>query len=78
VNGAVGTKDLLEQLHGLGYHLFQINQIIEDAIGTTKLDSLSIPAQQQLVMTLEDYVNFAFKCRRCVHTEVCQTLENVR
>ena len=56
-------RDLLEQLSVLGYHPFQIKQILEDAIETTELDSLALNEQEQLVKALEEYVKFAFKCR---------------
>ena len=57
-------RQLLEQLNGLGYHPFQIKQIISDTLdGSTDLESLSIEEQQQLTKALEEYVKFALKCR---------------
>jgi hypothetical protein len=56
-------RNLLEQLSVLGYHPFQIEQIIAETIETTKLDSLLPQEQEQLANSLEEYVKFALKCR---------------
>jgi flagellar basal body-associated protein FliL len=56
-------RELLEELRALGYHPFQIKQIIEDTLGRTDLESLSGKEQEQLAKALEEYVKFALKCR---------------
>ncbi|TCL70067.1 hypothetical protein EDC14_101056 [Hydrogenispora ethanolica] len=48
-------KELFEQLHTAGYRWPQINQIIRDAFGTSRVGSLSRQQQEQLIKVLEKY-----------------------
>ena len=56
-------RELLVQLDGLGYHSFQVKEIIQETVGTTQMDTLTEEQEGNLVETLEEYVKFALKCR---------------
>lgn len=56
-------QELTGQLQALGYHQFQIRQIIRDGMGTAELDRLTPEQQQALLRDLNDYVKFAMKCK---------------
>lgn len=56
-------RELLVQLDGLGYHSFQVKEIIQETVGTTRLETLTEAEEANLVETLEEYVQFALKCR---------------
>lgn len=53
----------IKQLEGLGYRSFQIDEIIRDTVGITKIDNLTQAQMQTLEEALQDYVSFAFKCK---------------
>lgn len=55
--------ELIGELQTLGYHDFQIKQIIRDMIGSSDLNRLSAAEQRELVSGLEEYVRFAVKCK---------------
>lgn len=57
----------IKQLDALGYRSFQIDEIIRDAVGTVKLDNLSLVQFQTLEEALQEYVSFALRCKgkRC-------------
>ncbi len=57
------VKGLLEQLETMGYHPFQVRQIIQETIGTNELNALTPEQNQKLIEALEDYIQFAKKCR---------------
>lgn len=48
-------KELFEQLHSSGYGWPQINQIIRDSFGTTRVGSLSYQQKEQLIKVLEKH-----------------------
>jgi hypothetical protein len=51
-----------KKLAELGYHAFQIDSIIKDIIGTTRLDNVTEEQSSQIVEALEEYIRFASKC----------------
>lgn len=56
-------KAYIKQLSDLGYHDFQINSIIEDAVGTSNLRKLRIEQVNDVTETLAEHLKFALKCR---------------
>ncbi|CQR71456.1 hypothetical protein SOV_18110 [Sporomusa ovata DSM 2662] len=56
-------KDLINQLSKLGYPLYQIHEIVKDTIGTTTLENISQEEEQEIIESLESYIQFALKCR---------------
>jgi hypothetical protein len=52
------------ELANLGYHNFQIDSIIKDTVGTLHVDRIDQGQYTQLLDTLREYINFAFKCRK--------------
>jgi ABC-type transporter MlaC component len=63
VNIPEETKRLLEQLEEMGYHPFQVQQIVQDAIGTNELKTVTPEQNRKLIEALEEYIQFAKKCR---------------
>ncbi len=59
----VSVNQYIKQLEDLGYRSFQIDEIIRDAVGVSKIENLSPPQMQCLEEALQDYVSFAFKCK---------------
>lgn len=57
------VAQFIKQLEGLGYRSFQIDDIIRDAVGVSKIENLSLAQMQILEEALQDYVSFAFKCK---------------
>ena len=57
-------RDLVRQLEQLGYQPFQIDQIIEEAVGTRHWECLSPARQQELSEDLRNHILFAVRCRR--------------
>lgn len=55
-------KDSIKQLSDLGYHDFQINNIIKDAVSNTILDNLSKQETSELLIVLREYLRFAVRC----------------
>jgi hypothetical protein len=55
-------KELQQELLELGYYQFQINDLIREAVQTTRLEKLPSSKLVQLVMVLEQYCDFARKC----------------
>jgi hypothetical protein len=55
------VEELKNQLLSLGYHPFQLNQIIKDAIGTANTKNINSTQVEVLITTLEDYISFASK-----------------
>lgn len=53
----------IKQLEDLGYRSFQIDEIVREAVGITKIDNLTQAQAQTLEEALQDYVSFAFKCK---------------
>lgn len=53
----------IKQLEGLGYRSFQIDEIIRDAVGVSKIENLTQAQMQTLEEALQDYISFAFKCK---------------
>jgi hypothetical protein len=51
-----------KKLAKTGYHASQIDSIIKDIIGTTRLDNINEEQSSQIVETLEEYIRFASKC----------------
>jgi uncharacterized membrane protein YheB (UPF0754 family) len=73
------TKNLLDQLNGLGYHPFQVKQIIQDATGSTDLKTITPEQNQKLLEALQEYIQFAQKCRTVqrLSRSVCQNQGDV-
>ncbi|WP_312336649.1 hypothetical protein [Anaerospora hongkongensis] len=57
------VTQFIKQLEDLGYRSFQIDDIIRDAVGVSKIENLSLAQTQILEEALQDYVSFAFKCK---------------
>ncbi|QDR82027.1 hypothetical protein [Sporomusa termitida] len=57
-------KKLIEQLNNLGYVQYQLDSIIKEAIGTVHLNDLSAGQEKELAAVLQEYVDFAVKCRK--------------
>lgn len=55
-------NELVIQLGNLGYFPYQIQQMIEEVAGTTKLETISQKDQQEIIENLEEYIQFAMKC----------------
>jgi hypothetical protein len=51
-----------EKLANSGYHASQIDSIIKDIIGTTRLDNITEEQSSEIVEMLEEYIRFASKC----------------
>ena len=62
--GNTDIKNYLKQLNSLGYVQYQLDNIIKEAVGTVDLSSLNEEQQMELAAVLQDYVNFAIKCRQ--------------
>ena len=56
-------EDLINQLSNLSYTQYQIHEIVTDTIGTTMLEDISQEGEQELIESLESYIQFALKCR---------------
>ena len=56
-------QEYIDQLSNLGYHSFQINSIIKDTVQTTRIDFLSPEQSKELLTALEEYIQFAVKCK---------------
>jgi hypothetical protein len=54
----------IKQLEDLGYRSFQIDEIIRDAVGVSKIENLTQAQMQTLEEALQDYISFAFKRKR--------------
>lgn len=59
----MNVNQYIKQLEELGYRSFQIDEIIRDAVGVSKVENLSPAQMQTLEEALQDYVSFAFKCK---------------
>lgn len=57
-------EELKNQLAVLGYHNYQIDGIIRDAVDGEDLSRLSAEQQQHLLEELEQYISFASKCKK--------------
>lgn len=57
------AEELVQQLLSLGYHSYQIHQIIADIPGFSLKRTLTPELEGKLIQVLEDYVQFARKCR---------------
>ncbi len=53
---------LIRELSALGYHSFQIDDIIKEAIGRRTLADASEPEISKVIEVLEEQVRFAAKC----------------
>jgi len=51
-----------ERLLALGYHQWQLDEIINETIGTTNVIELSPRQTRLLIIALDEYVHFAEKC----------------
>ncbi|XER14406.1 hypothetical protein SATMO3_46890 [Sporomusa aerivorans] len=54
---------LIMKLSDLGYKSFQIREIINECIETQDLQFLTSAQEAELIDTLQNYVDFAIKCR---------------
>lgn len=54
----------IRQLEQLGYQEYQIQQLMEEAIGTMQWERVSPVTQQELVEYLESQIDFAIRCRK--------------
>lgn len=54
---------LNEQLLTIGYHDYQINELIKGIIGNNSIDLLDAQLQEDLLNALEEQLKFAEKCR---------------
>lgn len=55
--------ELQSELSRLGYHSYQIREIIKETIGNPHLDQLTELQHKTLIEGLEAYVRFANQCR---------------
>lgn len=60
------------ELANLGYHNFQIDNIIMDTVGTLHVDRIDQGQYTQLLDALREYVNFASKCRKLTNCTSAQ------
>lgn len=56
-------NQLRKTLSDLGYRKFQIDEMIQEAIGFTPQNTISETQAAQVVEVLQEYVSFAAKCR---------------
>jgi len=56
-------QSYIQRLDHLGYAPYQIRNIIQDAIGTASLETLSPEESQMILSYLEEYISFAIKCK---------------
>lgn len=54
---------LRRQLLDSGYHPYQVDSIIHDAVGKKPLERLSTEEMRDLIECLEEQIAFAAKCR---------------
>lgn len=57
-------KSLIKQLNDLGYVQYQLDNIIKEAVGTVYLSNLRAEQEIELAEALQEYVDFAMKCRK--------------
>lgn len=57
-------QERIRQLEQLGYQPYQIQQIIEEAVGTVHWQRVSPASQQELAEYLEQQIRFAVRCRK--------------
>lgn len=55
---------LRRQLLDLGYRSYQIDDIYRETVGTCNIDGLPPEQSQILIKAMEEYIEFAHKCRR--------------
>ncbi|WP_145093341.1 hypothetical protein [Sporomusa sp. KB1] len=55
-------NELVIQLENLGYFSYQVQQMIREIAGTTKLETISQKDKQEIIENLEGYIQFAMKC----------------
>jgi len=55
---------LRKQLLDLGYAPFQLRSIIEDTLGTSRLEDVDLEQINLLIETLEKYIQFAIKSKK--------------
>ncbi|MDR3572592.1 MAG: hypothetical protein P4L50_01910 [Anaerolineaceae bacterium] len=65
IAGLETIQKLKQELACLGYHGSQIDRIIVDELGGMKVEHMSEPQAQQLVVILNGYLEFARKCHQC-------------
>lgn len=56
------VDDLTKQLVNLGYVPFQVERIIKDVVGTSRLEEVDSDQISLVIEALEEYVQFAIKC----------------
>lgn len=54
---------LQKSLMDLGYHPFQLKDILVETVGTTHVEQLNTEQCQKLIEALEEYLQFATKCK---------------
>ncbi len=64
MTGNRDINNLISLLNSLGYMQYQIDSIVKEAVGTVVLTNLNKEEQTELVEVLQEYVNFAVKCRQ--------------
>lgn len=57
-------SELKQRILAIGYHPTQLNDIIREVVGTTSLATMTDEQNCELIKTLEDYYEFAQKCRK--------------
>lgn len=57
-------NELRQILANLGYHPYQIHEIIHDCIGHNNVEAISHEDSFSVIACLEEYVSFAQKCRK--------------
>ncbi|SDD80553.1 hypothetical protein SPACI_042740 [Sporomusa acidovorans DSM 3132] len=57
-------NELIIQLENLGYLRYQIQDMVQEVIGTAKLENLSLEEEKDVIEALEEHVSFANKCRK--------------
>ncbi|WP_094606319.1 hypothetical protein SPSIL_029420 [Sporomusa silvacetica DSM 10669] len=61
---AMGIAQLIKQLYDLGYSHYQIEEIIRETTGTVSVKDLDSQQSINLAQSLEEYIDFAIKCRK--------------
>ncbi len=58
----VRVEGLTQQLLDLGYAPFQVDSMINEAVGTLQLEKVNLDQIALVIEILEEYIQFAKKC----------------
>lgn len=56
------VDELTKQLVNLGYAPFQVERIIKEVVGTSRLEEVDLAQISLVIEALEEYVQFAIRC----------------